>query len=144
MKLLRIILCGLFGIVFVWSGYVKAKSPVLFLLDVRSFDLLGDPYAAWLALGLPWLEIIAGLAVITGLYRAGGLLMLNGLLVVFLIAILQAWVRGIDLKCGCFGSSDTSANYVELLLRDIVLLLVGGWLMWLESMHSRQHGLRSE
>lgn len=130
MKLLRIILCVLFGAVFVWSGYVKAKSPSLFLLDVRSFDLLGDPYAAWLALGLPWLEIFAGLAVITGVYRAGGLLVLNGLLVVFLIAILQAWARGIDLKCGCFGTSDTTSNYVELLLRDIVLLAVGGWLMW--------------
>ncbi len=130
MNLVRLLFCVLFGAVFVWSGWVKVQNPALFLLDVRSFDLLGDPYAAWLALALPWMEIFAGLAVITGLGRAGGLLVLNGLLVVFLVAILQAWVRGIDLKCGCFGASDATSNYVELILRDIVLLAVGGWLMW--------------
>lgn len=130
MNFVRLLLCVLFGAVFVWSGWVKAQNPALFLLDVRSFDLLGDPYAAWLALALPWVEIFAGLAVIIGFGRAGGLLVLNGLLVVFLIAILQAWARGIDLKCGCFGPSDATSNYVELVLRDIVLLSVGGWLMW--------------
>jgi len=129
MNLVRLLFCVLFGAVFVWSGYVKAQNPALFLLDVRSFALLDDPYAAWVALALPWVEIFAGLAVITGLCRAGGLLVLNGLLVVFLIAIVQAWVRGIDLKCGCFGASDATSNYVELILRDIVLLVVGGWLM---------------
>jgi len=32
----------------------------------EDFDLLGDPWAAWLAMGLPWLEIFAGLAVMSG------------------------------------------------------------------------------
>lgn len=130
MKIARMILALLFGGLFVWTGVLKAQNPSLFLLNVRSFDLLGDPYAAWLALSLPWIEIFAGLAVMTGILRSGGLLLLNGMLVVFLIAILQAWVRGIDLKCGCFGPGDQSSNYIELILRDLVLLAVGGWLMW--------------
>jgi putative oxidoreductase len=123
-RLLRSLLCLLFGAVFIYAGALKARDPMTFLDDVRSFQILPDPFAAWLALALPWFEILAGLAVITGLLRPGGLLSLNALLVVFLGAILLSWARGLDLSCGCFG--DTSASdYPTLLLRDLALLALG-------------------
>lgn len=128
MKWLRLILHLLFGGVFVYAGALKAWDPAAFVMDVRSFELLRDPLAAWLAMGLPWLEIFAGLAVMTGLLRAGGLLILNVTLVGFLIAILSAWARGLDIQCGCFGSGAGTADYVELLVRDVVLLALGFWL----------------
>jgi putative oxidoreductase len=119
------ILALLFGGVFVYAGVMKLRDPHLFLMDVRSFDLLPDPYAAWLALSLPWLEIIAGLAVITGIAKRGGLLLLNLCLIAFFIAILSAWQRGIDIQCGCFGATDATANYAELFIRDGILLAMG-------------------
>lgn len=121
----RGLLCLVFGGVFVYAGALKAANPIAFLDDVRSFELLPDPFAAWLALGLPWLEILAGLAVITGLLRAGGLLCLNTLLGIFLAAILLSWWRGLDLTCGCFGSSEAISEYRTLLLRDLALLALG-------------------
>lgn len=128
---MRLILCLLFGAVFVYAGAVKAASPLTFLDDVRSFQLLPDPYAAWLALGLPWLEIFAGLAVATGLLRAGGLLCLNALLLVFLVAILISWARGLELSCGCFGGNVDVSNYAVLIVRDLALLALGGACWWL-------------
>ena len=119
----------LFGGTFVYAGVLKAMDPGLFLLDIRSFDILPDPYAAFLAMGLPWLEILAGLAVVTSILRPGGLLVLNGLLLTFLGAILLSWYRGIDIRCGCFGSPDATSNYIELLIRDGILLLLGTILM---------------
>jgi putative oxidoreductase len=126
--MLRLILHLLFGGVFVYAGAIKAWDPAAFLLDIRSFELLPDPWAAWLAMGLPWLEIFAGLAVMSGLLRSGGLLLLNGCLLVFLVAILSAWARGLDIRCGCFGNGDSQSEYVELLVRDLVLLALGLWL----------------
>jgi putative oxidoreductase len=118
-----------FGVVFVYAGVMKAWNPMVFLDDVRSFALLPDPYAALVAMFLPWLEIFAGLAVITGVLRKGGLLVLNGSLLVFLAAIGIAWARGTDIRCGCFGGSgDATSNYVELIVRDLVLLALGAWL----------------
>lgn len=125
--MLRLFLHLLFGGVFVYAGAVKAWDPAAFLLDIRSFELLPDPWAAWLAMSLPWLEIFAGLAVMTGLLRAGGLLLLNACLLGFLAAILIAWARGLDIRCGCFGSGGSS-EYVELLVRDLALLGLGLWL----------------
>lgn len=101
-----------------------------FLDDVRSFDLLRDPWSAWLAMGLPWLEIFAGLAVMSGFLRSGGLMILNASLVIFLIAISIAWWRGIDIRCGCSGHADATSNYRDLILRDLPLLAAGIVLVW--------------
>lgn len=120
----------IFGGVFVYAGALKALDPIRFLADVRSFELLPDPFAACVAMFLPWLEIFCGLAVITGCLRKGGLALLNLSLVAFLIAILVSWYRGIDIRCGCFGDKgDASSNYVELIVRDVVLLALGIALM---------------
>jgi len=124
-RLLRTLLCLLFGSIFLYAGALKARDPMTFLDDVRSFQILPDPYAAWLALALPWLEILAGLAVITGLLRPGGLLTLNALLLLFLGAILLSWARGLDLSCGCFGGDTSASDYPTLLLRDLALLALG-------------------
>lgn len=131
MPFFRLILHLLFGGVFIYAGGMKAWDPGVFLMDVRSFDLLPDPYAAWLALFLPWLEIFCGLAVISGLFRKGGLLVLNGSLVAFLIAIGISWSRGINIQCGCFGDTgDAASNYVQLIVRDVLLLALGLYLQW--------------
>jgi putative oxidoreductase len=122
-------LSWLFGAVFLYAGTLKAYDPSAFLADVRSFALLPDPYAAWVALALPWIEIFSGLAIITGVHRRGGLLLLNASLLVFMAAIGQAWWRGINIHCGCFGSQQGSSDYLELLGRDLVLLALGAWLM---------------
>jgi putative oxidoreductase len=118
----------LFGGLFLYAGVVKASDPSAFLADIRSFDLLPDPFAAWLALSLPWLEILAGLAVMIGPLRSGGLLLLNLALVAFFVAIAQAWWRGISIHCGCFGAQTGASEYIELFLRDLLLLALGLWL----------------
>jgi putative oxidoreductase len=129
----------LFGTVFVYAGVLKAYDPSAFLTDVRSFALLPDPFAAWVALSLPWLEIFAGLAVILGPLRAGGLLLLNIALLVFFVAITQAWWRGISIQCGCFGAKTGASEYVELFSRDLLLLALGSWLIYrhLKSGHKK-------
>lgn len=117
-----------FGAVFILSGFVKARDPQQFLIAIRGFRLLPDPFAAWLALGLPWLEIFCGLAVMSGFLRRGGLLILNVCLLAFLAAIAAAWSRGLDIECGCFGSAIKTGMGTELAL-DLVLIAIGLWLM---------------
>ena len=122
-----------FGGIFVYAGFTKvwALGPLQFADDIRSFHLLEDPWVAVLAMSLPWVEIICGAAVILGFLRQGGLLILNGSLLVFLVAISISWHRGIDISCGCFGKTDSHATHAELIWRDIALLLLGIVLMLL-------------
>lgn len=118
----------LFGGLFVLSGWVKVLDPGLFLMSIRGFKLIGDPHAAWLALGLPWLEVFAGLAVMTGWLRRGGLLLLVVCIVIFICALGVAWSRGLDVDCGCFGNLIKTSLPTELSL-DVVLLATGLWLL---------------
>ena len=132
---LATVLAWAFGIIFIYSGWLKVQEPAQFLVSIRSFHLLPDPLAAWLALGLPWLEIFAGLAVLTGWLRRGGLLLLNVSLVVFAVALISAWARGLDIECGCFGGGNGVTNIFHVLLRDAILLAAG---IWLSFLHQRQ------
>lgn len=129
--MILLILRLLFGGVFVYAGAMKAWDPGAFLLDVRSFDLLPDPYATIFALFLPWLEIFAGLAVMTGPLRRGGLFLLNTCLILFLAALTLSWMRGLDIRCGCFGSGGHH-GYAELISRDVLLLVLG---LFLQARH---------
>ena len=122
------VLAFMFGAVFTFSGFIKVRDPQLFLVAIRGFRVLPDPFAAWLALGLPWLEIFCGLAAMCGFLRGGALLLLNVCLAVFLVAIAVAWSRGLDIECGCFGSTIKTGMRTELAI-DLVLIAAGLWLM---------------
>ena len=119
-----------FGVMWVWAGVPKLIDPRGFLVDVRGYDLLVDPWAVVVALGLPWLEVFVGLAVIFGkwLYR-GALWISGGMLGVFLVGILSAWIRGLDIECGCFGSGGEKGQYLWWTVRDLLLLAWWGVLM---------------
>ena len=90
---------------------------------------------------------LCGLAVITGVFRKGGLLLLNLALIGFFVAISIAKSRGLNIQCGCFGGSDSTSNYLELFVRDGILLGIGLVLVWLsrtrrESLTPRELHLR--
>ena len=50
-------------------------------------------------------------------------------MVLFVIAISQAWSRGLSIDCGCFGNGGQVApedtRYLEEILRDIGLAIAG-------------------
>lgn len=129
----EVVLRWFLGGLFIYAGVLKVREPMEFLDAVRSFDMLADPWAAWVAMFLPWLEIFAGIGLIAGrllgLYQ-GSLAVLTASMLVFLAALSTAWARGLDIECGCFGSKGGGANYVEYILRDLALIAVAGWLWW--------------
>ena len=134
---LRVIIGWFLGGVFVYAGWLKTRDPAAFVTSIRGFHILPDPGPALLALTLPWLEIFAGLAVMTGWLRRGGLILINLALLVFLGALITAWVRGINVDCGCFGDTQHS-SVVQDLIRDVVLLAGGLWLWFTEPQRGRE------
>ncbi len=111
------------SIVFLVAGTIKLLDPQRFIMDIRTYELVPDPYAAWLAMGLPWLEVLAALGLWWSRTRSGSLLLLAGLLVVFLAAIASAMSRGLSISCGCFGELWRGTE-TGLLVQDSVLLVV--------------------
>jgi len=116
-----------FGALFLWSGIAKIKDPISFAESIRNYRLVGDPIAPALAHFLPWLEVFAGFAVMWERMRKGAAALLTGMLVVFTIGIVLAWVRGLDITCGCFGGEET-INYPVKLTQNLVLIAAGIWI----------------
>ncbi|MDF3059318.1 MAG: Methylamine utilization protein [Rariglobus sp.] len=116
------------GGVFVYAGVLKVTDPWAFADSVASFRLLPAVLINPVALILPVLEIILGVALIAGVKRSVGAGMLGVLCVLFAAALGQALVRGIEVDCGCFGGgAPSTARTVWALLRDIGLGLLAWW-----------------
>jgi uncharacterized membrane protein YphA (DoxX/SURF4 family) len=127
MNWLMWILRLLAGGVFLVAGALKVIDPAHFAANIDHFRLLPYFAVAPLALYLPWLEIICGLAVFVGAARRSALVLLFVLTVIFIVAIASAWMRGLDIRCGCFGAASTAPLAYDLVF-DVVL---GGVLFWL-------------
>lgn len=115
--IVRAVLAGLF----IYAGVIKLINPDLFLSDIESYRLV--PYSlAWLtAFYLPPLEILCGVGLLLPRLLRPASVILLGLILVFLIAIISAWGRGLNISCGCFGATTEVTNYVWLVGRDLLI-----------------------
>jgi len=106
--------CGwVLGGVFVYAGSIKVLDPAQLAAQIRNYQL-----APWwmihpAALVLPWVEIIAGLLLILGIWAIEATLVLTGLLALFMVAIGWAMHLGLDIECGCF-AGHTKVGWARL------------------------------
>ncbi|MEI4270507.1 MauE/DoxX family redox-associated membrane protein [Klenkia sp. LSe6-5] len=118
----------LLGGVLVVAGALKLPDPAAAARAVRAYQLLPEALVGPVAFGLPVVEIAVGLALLAGVFVRTAALATAVLLVVFLVGIVSAWARGLQIDCGCFGgggqvdAADTA--YPAEVARDTAMLLV--------------------
>src|SRR3712207_9366258 len=76
---------------------------------VRAYQLLPEALVGPVAFGLPVVEIVVGLALLVGVSVRAAALASAALMAVFLAAVGQAWARGLQIDCGCFGGGGQDA-----------------------------------
>ena len=116
----RLVLGGLF----VYAGAVKVLDPLDFAQNIRNYQLVGQSLSFVAAIVLPWLEILAGLALILGVWTRGAALVVTGLLVFFIVLTAVTMIRGLDVDCGCFGSLSRKSGW-GVILEDLGMLALG-------------------
>jgi putative oxidoreductase len=109
------------GGVFLWAGILKIFDPLEFAQAIANYKFFPRLITFFLALVLPWLEVICGIFLILGIFRNASALLVSCLLAGFLVLITSAILRGLDIDCGCFGSLSQKADY-KLMLSDSLLL----------------------
>jgi hypothetical protein len=93
------------GIMLLYSGLIKARHPYQFLSNVYDYELVGPELGKLVAVGLPALEVVIGGCLVGGICVAGALTGSVLLGAVFIFATASALYRGLNITCGCFGSS---------------------------------------
>jgi len=113
-----------FGLLFVYSGAEKMADPATFAEVIFNYRMLPGTLVYAVALFLPALEVVCGLALCAGAMARGAAVILNALMVVFLLGLGQALARGLDVTCGCFGGAGQAVDS-QTILRDLLMLAVG-------------------
>ncbi|MCB2225530.1 MAG: DoxX family membrane protein [Desulfarculaceae bacterium] len=126
----RLLRWGL-AVVFIYAGAVKLMDPGSFANIIVRYGLLPDALVPWAALGLPALEVLAGLGLLVDL--RGSLSLISLMLVMFAVVLYWGALAGLEIDCGCF-SSDELAEHDSLrqaLYRDLMMLGAAAYLyLW--------------
>jgi putative oxidoreductase len=116
------------GGVFLYARASKVFDPGGFAASMRSYGLgLPEWFVTLSAYALPPFEVLLGLYLLMGLFTRASAWTTNGMMILFIVALAQGALRGLEIDCGCFGSAsgaEASSLWVDL-VRDLGLLALG-------------------
>jgi putative oxidoreductase len=99
---LELVLRALLGAFFVYASLDKIWNPAAFARIVYQWQVAGPVPSNLVAVTLPWVELLAGLLLLAGVWKRESALVVALMLAVFLLAAGSVMARGIDVKnCGC-------------------------------------------
>ena len=112
------------GLAFLAAGILKVVEPSEFALTLAKLRLLPSLLVGAAAILLPWVEIVAGVALIaTRRYRDAATWLVLGLLTVFTMVLTVGLLRGTAGSCGCFGGGVAFLNRPDVgLVRNLLLI----------------------
>ena len=118
------------GALFIYSALAKISDPDSFADSVSRYRMLPGFAIGLFALTMPFLELLAGLAMLFTKWLRESALLIAGMLMMFIVALAQALARGLDISCGCFGvpSVGGRSEILIALVRDLVLVVPAAWL----------------
>jgi putative oxidoreductase len=116
------------GLIFLIAALPKIANLSAFAGSIHNFHLEAVvPMAATnlLAMMIPWVELVAGLALVTGVRPRAGAFVYTALMLVFTIGVIQALSRGLSFDCGCFGKAGSGPIGARKLAENLVMIAIG-------------------
>lgn len=113
------------GGIFIYASLNKIMHPEAFARIIFNYHLVPAPLINLSALVLPFVELVAGVLLVAGVWPRSAGLVLLALTAMFIVALSINWFRGVSLECGCFTVSSKAKGAIgDLIVRDILLLLL--------------------
>jgi len=115
------------GMAFIWASWHKIFAPDQFALILYGYGIFPADSINLLAIGVPFVELFAGICLILGIYKRSALMLINAMLLSFILVIGFNLIRGHQFDCGCFSLGDTkgAGSALWLLIRDLIMLGAG-------------------
>jgi len=113
------------GTIFIYASIDKILHPADFAVAIQNYHILPESLTNITGIVLPWIEIWCGIFLITGVFSRGAVTLLGGLLAVFLLAMLSAKIRGLNIACGCFNVSDQTGqiSFIDIFMNLILIAM---------------------
>jgi len=115
------------GLTFVYASFHKIISPAEFAKIVYGYDLFPAVFINLIAIIVPFLELVTGLALVIGFYPRSAAIIINTLLLAYIIVVAINLIRGHEFDCGCFasGGSGHISSPEVMLVRDGIYFVLG-------------------
>ena len=124
------------GATFVYASYSKILAPAVFAKIIYGYDLFPGVLINLIAIIIPFVELVAGLALIMGFYPRSTALVINAMLVTFIISLSINIIRGHEFDCGCFAinAGNQSTFPGPLLIRDLIYFALGIYVFFFKNL----------
>lgn len=106
------------GALLLWAAITKLSNPTEFLGTIYGYQLpLPHGFLKVVAVFLPWMELLCGLLLLGNVWPETTLICTSALFLIFLLITGQAWLRGLQISCGCFNLTifGLNRNHPELI-----------------------------
>ncbi len=115
------------GMLLVYSALLKLYDPLTFLDALYKYRLVGEGTGIALAFVVPVIELAVGGTLLARTSRVAAVVAAV-MLVIFTLAQVSAWQRGLAIDCGCFGDTAPGGSLVGpwTIARTGFLALVAG------------------
>jgi uncharacterized membrane protein YphA (DoxX/SURF4 family) len=145
------------GAIIFLAGLAKLGVPATMKQSILAYEISLPPALVdIMATALPILEVGVGIWLLIGLFTRFSAVVSMVLMAIFTIAITQAWLRGLQIDCGCFGGAQGNSVGLAILkalgpigdylghetagpatiIRDVILFLMGLHLFFVPSIFS--------
>jgi uncharacterized membrane protein YphA (DoxX/SURF4 family) len=116
--------------IFIYAGFVKLLDPRAFAQAIAQYELIPETLLPLVAVGLPALELLAGVGLIFEV--RGSLTIIALLLLIFLVILGYAIWHNLDIDCGCFTADELDAQHglVTAFRRDLIMIGATLFLYW--------------
>lgn len=130
---LRLGLGGLFCL----AAFKKLQDPQSFAEAIKGFRVVDHAELGNLivsaAFVLPWVEMIAGILLILGLWTRAAAVVVGLALAAFIAGLLSVIIRKLDASCSCFGDLNlfcgSKVGWCQV-IRNLIMLLPTAYLIW--------------
>lgn len=127
---IQIIIRFFLGFIFIYAAIGKISAPHEFAVAISNYQLFPDFSINFLAVFVPWLEIVCGFGLLFGVYVKENSVIYLSLITLFTLAIIISLLRGLDIDCGCFGYEDSSKVGIVKIGENIVLILLSVFVLF--------------
>lgn len=138
--LVRLVIGG----IFIYAGAVKLLAPRAFAHVIAQYGLVPDPLLPVVAVGLPAIELLAGMGLVFGI--RGSLTGITILLGMFLLVLGYAIFMDMNIDCGCFTQEEIDGQHglKTAFLRDMLMIAAILFLYWRRRMRSPAKPVRKK
>ena len=118
------------GGMFIYSAWGKLQDPGVFQTMVDNYRMLPACVTALFSVTMSSAELLVGAMFLFTKWTREAAFATAVMLAMFIVALTQALIRGLDISCGCFSEAEAEPHAVlYALIRDIFLVVPTVWLL---------------